>query len=94
MTVHLSSWFPFFGQGWFVGFSTAFVKFVFYKGTKVVCNEDTEDVVRHEYSHLISRQQRGFFNFWVSIFWDYIRFWVKHDSKPMEVEANKIRTTL
>lgn len=94
MTCYISTWFPLFGQGIFAGFSTAFVKFIFYKGTKTVCNEETEDVVAHEYSHFISRQKRGWFNFWANIIWDYLRFWIKHDSKPMEIEANKIKDTI
>ncbi|MCL4419953.1 hypothetical protein M1146_07740 [Patescibacteria group bacterium] len=94
LTVHFSTWFPLFSQGVYLGFSTAIVKFVYYKDTKIVSNEETEDVVKHEYSHFISRQKRGWFNFWINILWDYLRFWIKHDSKLMEVEANKIKETL
>lgn len=94
MTIYFSSWFPLFSQGIYLGFSTAIVKFVYYKETKIVCNEETEDVVKHEYSHFISRQERGWFNFWINIIWDYLRFWIKHDFKPMEIEAEKIKDAL
>jgi len=99
LTVYLSSWFPLFGQGWFVGFHTAFVRFVYYKNTKVICWEDpsnnsTNDVIRHEYGHLVSRKQGGFFNFWINIIWDYIRFWIPHNLKLMEIEANDIKLGL
>lgn len=93
MTCFLSSWFPFFGQGLYF-FGVAFVKYVYYKKTKVICWIDTIDVEKHEYSHFISRLKRGFFNFWFCIIWDYLRFDIPHDSKPMEIEANKIKNTL
>ena len=98
LTVYLSSWFPLFGQGIFIGFSTAFVKYVFFtdngKVTDTICWTETNDVIKHEYGHLVSRKQRGFFNFWGNIIWDYIRFWIPHNLKLMEIEANDIKLGL
>lgn len=93
LTVYLSSWFPLFGQGLYI-FGKAFVKYVYYVNTKIICWGETEDVIMHEYSHLVSRKQRGFINFWSNIIWDYIRFWIKHNNKKMEQEANKIKGSL
>lgn len=91
MTVLLSTWFPLFSQGVYLGFSTAFVKYVYYKETKIISYQDTIEVIKHEYAHFVSRLQRGLFNFWSNIIWDYMQFWIKHNNKPMEIEANKIK---
>lgn len=98
LTVYISTFMPLWGQGWFIGFSTAFVKYVYYtdkgKITDIISWDDTNDVIRHEYGHLVSRKQGGFFNFWINIIWDYIRFWIPHNLKLMEIEANDIKLGL
>jgi len=96
LKVYLIKWLPF-GQGIFLGWF-AIVQLVYYMSgkekTDVICWEETNDVIKHEYGHLVSRKQRGFFNFWGNIIWDYIRFWIPHNLKLMEIEANDIKLGL
>ncbi len=96
MTVYLSSWFPFFGQGICLG-KVAFVKYVYYKNTKVICQEETEDVIKHEYSHFILYKTK-YTNWFKFIFaylgWKGMMLAFPHSAFPFEVETNKIKATL
>ena len=92
LTVYLSHWFPFFGQGFYCG--VAFVKYVKYSNFDGIYWQGTNEVIRHEYGHYVSRLCRGFWNFWLNILWDYSRVWIKHDKKPMEIEARKYADAL
>lgn len=91
LNVIISDWFPFFGQGLFCGF--AFVKRVKYSDG-AICWFATEDVIKHEYGHKVSRVKRGLLNFWFNMLWDYLRVWIPHNEKPMEFEANKYKLEL
>lgn len=104
LNVYSSSWFPFWGQGWFVGFNTAFVKYVYYtvngKKTKVICKKETEDVIKHEYSHFVLYKTRynGIFK-WIKYVWAYLSWWgimlaFPHSVFPFEIEVNKIKEKL
>lgn len=94
LIVILSNWFPLFGQGWYFGFGLAFVKYVYYRGTKEICWEETEDVIRHEYAHLILRKEMGFVKYWSRVMYDYLRFWIAHNKKIIEIEVNRIKDKL
>ena len=93
LTVYLLSWFPLWSQGLYL-FGVAWVKYVYYKDTDRVCWYETDNVIKHEYGHYVSRLNRGFINFWGNIIWDYIRFWIPHNLKLMEIEANDIKLGL
>jgi hypothetical protein len=93
MTVHLSSWFPLCGQGLFL-FGIAFVKLVRYQNSKMIYWNDTTDVVKHEYSHFVQWKKCKIKFIW-SIIRDYIfLFWISHDKKQIEKEANEIKASL
>ena len=107
LTVYLSSWFPFIGSGWFVGFSKAFVKYTYYQSPldNIICWDITAEqdaqgfgsthrTMMHEYSHLILKHLIGSFHYWSWCIKDYIRFWIKHDLKPIEIRVEEIRKTL
>lgn len=94
ITIYLSDNFPFFVQGKFTGHSSAFVNRVEYKNTDINSYKDTEDVMKHEYAHLIQRNKYGFWKFWFMVCRDYAMFWVKHDDKFIEKEANQIKNSL
>ena len=107
LTVHLSTFFPLFN---FVGWSItllkiSFVKYTYYPNTKIICwdltsEEDakgygsTHRTMMHEYSHLVLKNQIGLYHYYTWCIWDYIRFWVDHNSKPIEIAVEKIRLTL
>ena len=96
MTVYLSSWFPLFGQGFSFGFWTC-VKYVYYKNTKVISTPDTEDVIKHEYSHFIlyKTKYKNWFTFiWAYVGWKGMMIAFPHSIFPFEVETNKIKATL
>ena len=97
LTVHYSTWFPFFSQGWYAGFGIAFVKYVYYKNTKVICKEETEDVVKHEYSHFIlhkTKYKNWFMYSLAYLGWKGMMIVFPHSIFPFEYEANKIKATL
>jgi len=96
MTYHLSTWFPFFSQGFSLGFWTC-VKYVYYKDTKVISTLDTEDVIKHEYSHFVLYKTK--YTNWFKFIWAYIGYkmllwFLPHSKFPFEIEANKIKMTL
>jgi len=93
MTCYMSTWFPLFGQGLCLG-SIAFVRYVFYKDTKVISTPDTEDVVKHEYAHYLQGYFYGWTRYYLIAIRDYTRFWIKHDDKPIEIEANRLKGLL
>jgi|ERR1035437_5563639 hypothetical protein len=111
LTVHLSTWFPFFN---FVGWSItllriAFVKYTYWmnqgKETNMICWDITPEqdaqglgsthrTMMHEYSHLVLKNQIGSWHYFTWCIWDYMRFWIKHDDKPIEQRVEQIRLTL
>ena len=96
MTVYLSSWFPLFSQGFSLGFWNC-VKYVYYKNTKVICESETEDVIKHEYSHFILYKTK-YHNWFKFIFaylgWKGMMIAFPHSVFPFEYETNKIKATL
>ncbi len=94
-TVYLSNNFPFFEQGIHTGKKGVFVKRVFYKDSKVVCVEETEDVIKHELAHQLLRNRIGSTKYWLWIFKDYVLlFFIKHDNKSIEKEVNKLKNII
>lgn len=96
MTYYLSSWFPFFLQGFSLGFWNC-VKYVYYKNTKVICVEETEDVIKHEYSHFVLYKTKYKYllkYLWAYIGWKGMMLFFPHSVFPFEYEANKIKATL
>ena len=96
MACYLTSWFPFFGQGLCLG-RIAFVKYVYYKDTTVICLEETNDVIKHEYSHFIlnKTKYKSWFKFILAYLgWRLMLWFFPHSKFPFEVEANKIKATL
>ena len=93
LKIILCGWFPLFGQGLFL-FGLAFVKYVYYKNNSLIYWPGTEDVIKHEYSHFIQWKKNKLKFIW-SIIRDYFfLFWIAHDKKQIEKEANEIKASL
>ena len=94
LIVYLSKYLPPFGQGIYF-FGMAFVKYIYFMNgnerTNLIAWDETNDVIRHEYGYFVARKKRGFLNFWSNVIWDYIRIWIPHQYKSVEVEANRIK---
>lgn len=97
--IYISDNWPAWGQGLYAGKFGSFAKRVYYSsGIEYHMANDKEyqkgfrgtvDVCYHETGHNLVRLQLGFFRFWGWFARDYFSLWVKHDSKPFEIEANK-----
>ena len=98
MTYHLVAFLPF-CQGICLGFLTL-VKPVLYKDAEEICWAETNDVIKHEYSHFILYKTKytGLFG-WIKFIWTYIGYrgltlFLPHSQFAFEVEANKIKAEL
>ncbi len=105
MTYHLVAFLPF-GQGICLGFLTL-IKPVLYKDVDEICWEETNDVIKHEYSHFVLWKtkyldEKNWLTVvisWIKFIWAYVGWKgmmlaFPHSVFPFEVEANKIKATL
>ena len=88
----------------------AFIKYTYYvnpDGTKttqiawdISLEQDvagfgsTHQTMMHEYSHTVLKKQIGTVKYDAWCIYDYGRFWISHDKKPIEIRVEEIRKTL
>ena len=107
VNMYLSNWFPLIGSGWSITiFNIAFIKYTYYSDAPTTICWDitpeqdkagfgsTHQTMMHEYCHTVLKNLIGSYHYWTWCIWDYSRFWIKWDDKPIEQRVEELRKTL
>ena len=84
--IHLSKWYPLFGQGHVLNSKRCFVKYVRNKRGSVHI-QTTCEVILHELDHCAKIKRLGWLNFFTTILWRYI--WKGYSKTDWEIDADK-----